>query len=91
MIFLLELYKQLCSGSKTMKGNAGKQNKTRKYYAFLLYWFLQKGSTSEAKTLAVGKHIFVRKPRKNTLLRYLLGLGFFFFFFNEVFSVVGVH
>lgn len=82
MIFLLELYKQLCSGSKTMKGNAGKQNKTRKYYAFLLYWFLQKGSTSEAKTLAVGKLFFLGFLTKIFLLRYLLGLGLFFFFFQ---------
>lgn len=58
MIRLLELCKQLCSGSKSMKGNPGKWNETLKYYAFLLHCFLQKASTSEAENFAVEKHTF---------------------------------
>lgn len=64
MIRLLELCKQLCSGSKSVKGNPGKWNETPKYYTFLSHCFLQKGSTSEAKNLAVEKHTFLRKSTK---------------------------
>lgn len=71
MIRLLELCKQLCSGSKSVKGNPGKWNETLKYYAFLSHCFLQKGSTSEAKNLAVEKHTFLRKTTKKNILCWL--------------------
>lgn len=83
MICLLELCKQLCSGSKSVKGNPGKWNETLKYYAFFLHCFLQKGSTSEAKNLAVEKHNFFEEVYKKYSMLVISSFQGFFWWYKS--------